>query len=311
MMAIDSASVALRHCLSFDVEEHFQVTAFESRTRRMHWDSYDSRVERNTSKILDLLAARNIRATFFVLGWVAERYPRLVKTIASAGHEIASHGYGHQLVTTQNPSTFRQDIRKAKAILEDLLSQKVWGYRAPSFSITNQTIWALQILVEEGHLYDSSIVPAIHDRYGIPTANPYVHQIKNEAGIIWEIPPSVAKVCGVPIPCGGGGYFRLYPYFLSRHLLRRIERKQVPLVVYLHPWEFDPDQPRMNGSVISLARHYINLHKTENRLVRLLNDFKFGPICESILPVSRACHDYRVHGMSSEKVALSCSEVPI
>jgi polysaccharide deacetylase family protein (PEP-CTERM system associated) len=294
-MTVGSDAAPLRHCLTFDVEEHFQVTAFESPTRRRHWNSFESRVEKNTAKLLDLLAGRNIHATFFVLGWVGERYPQLVKQIALAGHEVASHGYGHELITAQTPVTFRQDIRKAKAILENLLSQNVWGYRAPSFSITNETMWAMEILVEEGYIYDSSIFPTIHDRYGIPTASPYVHQIKNQAGSIWEIPPSVTKIFGVPVPCAGGGYFRLYPYFLSRRLLRRIERMGVPLVMYLHPWEFDPDQPRMDGPVISRARHYLNLGKTEGRLINLLNDFQFGPICESILPVSLACHEYLTH----------------
>jgi len=293
VMTVDSDSVALRHCLSFDVEEHFQVTAFESPTRRKHWNTYESRVERNTAKVLDLLASRDIRATFFILGWVAERYPQLVKQIALAGHEVASHGYGHQLITAQTPLSFRQDIRKAKVILENLLSQNVWGYRAPSFSITNETMWAVEILVEEGYVYDSSIFPTIHDRYGIPTASPYVNQIKTQAGLIWEIPPSVAKIFGFPVPCAGGGYFRLYPYFLSRRLLRKIAQEGVPLVMYLHPWEFDPDQPRMDGSAISRARHYLNLDKTEERFVNLLNDFQFGPICESILPVSRACNIHK------------------
>ncbi len=291
-MTVDLDSVALRHCLSFDVEEHFQVSAFDSPTRRKHWTSYESRVEKNTGKLLDLLAHRNIRATFFILGWVAERYPQLVKQISLAGHEVASHGYSHRLIAEQTPPTFRQDIRKTKVILENLLSRNIWGYRAPSFSITNKTKWAVEILVEEGYIYDSSIFPTFHDRYGMPTASPYVNQIETQAGQIWEVPPSVAKIFGFPVPCAGGGYFRLYPYFLSRRLLRKIVREGVPLVMYLHPWEFDPDQPRMDGPAISRARHYLNLDKTEERLVNLLTDFEFGPICESILPVKRACHEH-------------------
>jgi polysaccharide deacetylase family protein (PEP-CTERM system associated) len=283
----------LLHCLSFDVEEHFQVSAFESPTRRMNWHSYDSRVERNTSKILNLLSVRNIHATFFVLGWVAERNPRLVKLIASAGHEIASHGYSHQLVTSQTQSAFRDDIRKAKTILEDIISKKVCGYRAPSFSITTKTIWALEILIEEGYMYDSSIFPVFHDRYGIPTASRFVNQVKNQAGMIWEVPPSVAKIFGLSVPCAGGGYFRLYPYFVSRRLLQSIAQQGAPLVMYMHPWEFDPNQPRMDGSFISRLRHYMNLDKTEERLARLLDDFKFGTICESIPSVNHACEEKR------------------
>ena len=240
-----TTGTAFEHCLSFDVEEHFQVSAFDSPMRRRHWDTYDSRVERNTWKLLDILARYETRATFFVLGWVAERFPHLVKRIASAGHEVASHGYGHELITGQTPPAFRNDVHKTKRILEQLISRPIYGYRAPSFAITKETTWALSILAEEGYLYDSSVFPILHDRYGIPGASRLIHQIKTESGLLWEVPPSVAKVLGFRIPVAGGGYFRLYPYFLLRPLLRRIEADHVPLFMYLHPWEFDPDQPRM------------------------------------------------------------------
>jgi polysaccharide deacetylase family protein (PEP-CTERM system associated) len=196
--------MALKHCLSFDVEEHFQVSAFESPMRRRHWEVHESRVERNTSKLLNILARHEARATFFILGWVAERFPHLVKQIASAGHEIASHGYAHELITTQTQAAFRNDIRKAKSILEQLISRPIYGYRAPSFSITEETTWAISILAEEGYLYDSSIFPVLHDRYGIPAASPYVHQIKTESGIVWEVPPSIVKLLGLRIPVAGG-----------------------------------------------------------------------------------------------------------
>ncbi|MCC6965259.1 MAG: DUF3473 domain-containing protein [Nitrospira sp.] len=268
----------VKHSLSFDVEEHFQVSAFESPMRRRHWEQFDSRVENNTEKLLGLLAQRGVHATFFVLGWVAERYPALVRSIASAGHEVASHGYAHELITAQTQIAFREDIRKAKGILESILQQPVLGYRAPSFSITKDTMWAVQILVEEGYAYDSSIFPVVHDRYGMPSAIPHLHQLSTPAGLLWEVPPSTVKCFGVRLPVAGGGYFRLYPYPLLRALLRKLEGEGCPLVMYMHPWEFDPDQPRMEGSMVSRIRHYLNLHKTEARMRALLQDFSFQPI---------------------------------
>lgn len=267
-----------RHCLSFDVEEHFQVSAFESPMRRRHWEQFESRVEANTERLLEILAERGVQATFFVLGWVAERYPSLVRRIASGGHEVASHGYAHELITSQTPHAFREDIRKAKSILESILSQPVLGYRAPSFSITKDTMWATEILVEEGYVYDSSIFPVLHDRYGVPSANPDVHQLLTESGVLWEVPPSTVKCLGVRVPVAGGGYFRLYPYVLLRTLLRKLEGEGASLVMYMHPWEFDPGQPRMEGSLLSRMRHYLNLDKTESRMCELLQDFSFAPI---------------------------------
>ncbi len=278
--------MSVKHCLSFDVEEHFQVSAFESPMRRRHWDTYESRIEKNTSRVLDALACHDTRATFFVLGWVGERFPHLVKQIASAGHEIASHGYGHELITAQTPSAFRNDVRKAKSILEQIVSQPIYGYRAPSFSIMKDTTWALSILAEEGYRYDSSIFPVFHDRYGMPAANPCVHEILTESGVLWEVPPSVVRVFGLNIPVAGGGYFRLYPYFFLRWLLRRVEKQDIPLVMYLHPWELDPGQPRMEGPLVSRIRHYLNLSRTETRLNQLLEDFEFAPICKVVAPIS-------------------------
>ncbi|MFO0769004.1 MAG: XrtA system polysaccharide deacetylase [Nitrospiraceae bacterium] len=277
------------HSLSFDVEEHFQVSAFESPMRRRHWGQFESRVQANTERILRLLSAKDIRATFFVLGWVAERCPDLVRRIALEGHEVASHGYGHQLVTSLTPEEFREDVRRAKGILEGILSQPVHGYRAPSFTITQQTLWALPILIEEGYCYDSSIFPVVHDRYGVPGANPNVHQIVTSSGELWEAPPSTVTFCGFRLPIAGGGYFRLYPYGILRGFLRRLEREGSSFVMYLHPWELDPDQPRMEGPLLSRVRHYLNLHKTESRLARLLEDFRFAPIREVFAPIGAIC----------------------
>lgn len=292
-----------KNCLSFDVEEHFQVSAFESPMRRRHWDQYESRVEANTDKLLELLANTRVRATFFVLGWVAERYSSLVRRIASAGHEIASHGYAHELITAQTPPAFRDDIRKAKGILENILSKPVLGYRAPSFSITKDTMWATQILVEEGYVYDSSIFPVLHDRYGVPSANPDVHQLLTSSGLLWEVPPSTVKYLGVRLPVAGGGYFRLYPYPLLRTLLRRLETKGSSLVMYMHPWEFDPNQPRMEGSIVSRLRHYMNLDKTELRLRALLQDFAFSSIQEAFPQIAQ---HHRLRTEASINVGGNC-----
>ena len=267
------------HCLSFDVEEHFQVSAFWSEERRQQWDRYESRVERNTLKLVDMLAQHGTKATFFVLGWVAERYPGLVKVLVEQGHEIASHGYGHELVTTQSPEQFRLDVRRAKYILEDLTGSPVLGYRAPSFSITAESQWALSILVEEGYSYDSSMYDRFQRSESARASNGIV-QIDTAAGRIWEISPSTLNVWGFQVPVAGGGYFRLFPYAASKTLLRRLEKQGAKLVMYLHPWELDPEQPRMDGPWLSQFRHYLNLHKMEKRLTALLGDFQFGSIAE-------------------------------
>lgn len=273
------AGVKPMHCLSFDVEEHFQVSAFWSEARRQQWDTYESRVENNTRKLVELLAQHGTKATFFVLGWVAERHPDLVKLLVGQGHEIASHGYGHELVTTQSPEQFRHDVRKAKCILEDLTGSPVLGYRAPSFSITDQSQWALTILVEEGYSYDSSMYDRFQ-RSETARENNGLVQIDTGAGRIWEVSPSTLNVCGFQVPVAGGGYFRLFPYATSKTFLQRLEKQGTKLVMYLHPWEIDPEQPRMDGSWTSQFRHYLNLHKMEKRLTTLLEDFQFGSIVQ-------------------------------
>jgi len=279
------ASVRPMHCLSFDVEEHFQVSAFWSEARRQQWDRYESRVEDNTRKLVELLAQHGTKATFFVLGWVAERHPDLVKLLVGQGHEIASHGYGHELVTTQSQERFRDDVRRAKCILEDLIGSPIFGYRAPSFSITDETQWALSILVEEGYGYDSSMYDRFYRSENPRRKNGIVH-IDTSAGRIWEISPSTLNVCGFQVPVAGGGYFRLFPYATSKTFLQRLEKQGAKLVMYLHPWEIDPEQPRMDGPWISQIRHYLNLQKTEERLSRLLTDFRFGPMKDIVCSVS-------------------------
>ncbi|MCA9471124.1 MAG: DUF3473 domain-containing protein [Nitrospirales bacterium] len=270
------------HSLSFDIEEHFQVAAFDCPARRRHWDVLHSRVEQSTETILSLLEAVNVQATMFILGWVAERHGGLVKRLANAGHEIACHGYSHELIAAQSPAKFREDIRTAKKILEDLTGKAVLGYRAPTFSITKETKWALPILVEEGYLYDSSIVPAVHDSYGIPDASPDIHSLATSSGVLWEVPPSTYKIGWMRVPIGGGGYFRLLPYRLFKWFLTQVENEGMPLVMYFHPWELDPDQPKMKGSLLSGFRHYVNLQKTQRRLAALLQDFQFAPICTAL-----------------------------
>jgi polysaccharide deacetylase family protein (PEP-CTERM system associated) len=275
-------ATSLVHCLTFDIEEHFQVSAFESPMRRRHWENFESRVERNTEKLLELLRMRDIRATFFVLGWIAERHRRLVKRIVDEGHEVASHGYAHELVTLQTPSRFQEDIRKTKMMLEDLIGAPVLGYRAPSFTMTRETTWAFRILAEEGYVYDSSVFPVWHPTYGMPGAKTTRHVVLTDAGPIWEFPLSTAKIAGLRLPIAGGGYFRLFPYGLTRKLLKRVKAGGQGLVMYLHPWELDPDQPRMHGPLLSRFRHYVNLEKTEGRLIRLLEDFRFAPIRDAV-----------------------------
>ena len=280
-----AAQERLRHVLSFDVEEHFQVAAFWSSARRSKWEESPSRVEPNTRKISDLLSVHSTKATFFVLGWVAERHPGLVKDLAQQGHEIASHGYGHELVHTQTPQQFREDVSRSKHILEDLIGKPVLGYRAPSFSITPQTEWAIRILIEEGYRYDSSIYNRFRSAPGIATASIGTYRIETEVGAIWEVSPSTTNACGFQLPVAGGGYFRLLPYSASKMFLKNLEKQGSQLVIYLHPWELDPEQPRMDGPMLSKVRHYLNLGKTEQRLRWLLRDFSFAPINEVVHPI--------------------------
>lgn len=282
----DQPSAALdQRCLNaltIDVEDYFHVSGFASVIRPQDWEGHETRVEASTDRVLACMAEAGVRATFFVLGWVAERFPALVRRIQRAGHEIASHGYAHQLIYEQTPAEFRADLRRSLTILQDLCGRAVTAYRAPSFSITNRSLWALDVLVDEGIRVDSSIYPTHHDRYGIAGTPLEPHRIRRAAGDLWEFPPPVCRTLGYPVPVGGGGYFRLYPYPLTRIGLRRINRAGRPFTTYLHPWEFDPGQPRIRAGRLRSFRHYVNLRRTESRLVRLMRDFSFGTISESL-----------------------------
>jgi len=265
--------------LTIDVEDYYHVSVFEPIVKRDDWEKYQSRVVGNTRAILGILREFGAKATFFVLGWVAERYPQIVKDIEQDGHEVASHSYDHRLTYDQSRETFRENIRKTKAILESVISNEVSGYRATSYSITERSLWALDVLAEEGFLYDSSIFPIVHDRYGIPDAERFPHVVlDNGKSKLWEFPPSTVRLLGMNIPIAGGGYFRFFPYEFTRWAIRRLNKADCPAIVYIHPWEIDPDQPRLNGSRISQFRHYLNLDKTENRLKALLRDFDFVSI---------------------------------
>ena len=270
------------NALTIDVEDYFHVSGFEGCVDRSQWDDFPSRVADNTHRIMDILAAAGVHGTFFVLGWVAERRPDLVKDIRAAGHEIGSHGYWHRLIYRQTPDEFRTDLRHGRDVLQDVLGQAVTAYRAPSFSITQQSLWALDVLIEEGFLLDSSIYPTRHDRYGIPGAPLEPHRLERPAGTLWEFPPPVYRCAGYPLAVGGGGWFRLYPYAVTRGCLRAVNRAGRPFAVYLHPWELDPEQPRLAPGRMAAFRHYVNLRRTEARLMQLLVDFRFGTLSESL-----------------------------
>jgi polysaccharide deacetylase family protein (PEP-CTERM system associated) len=273
------------NALTIDVEDYFQVTAFEHHVARDCWDNYPLRVERNTFRILDILDEKNLTATFFVLGWVAERRPSLVREIARRGHEIACHGYGHELIYKIGPDRFRDDVRRARILLEEITGKKVSGFRAPSYSITAKSLWALDILVEEGFSYDSSIFPIVHDIYGIPGGERFPHEIETQAGKIKEFPISTLSL-GIGswrsrLPIAGGGYLRLFPAQLVERAIKYINTcEKQPTVIYFHPWEIDPHQPRIKAGLKSRFRHYLNLERMEKKISYLLDTCKFSSIRE-------------------------------
>lgn len=275
----------IRNAMSVDVEDYFQVTAFEGRIQRQQWDDFAPRVADNTLRILDLFAQHQLKATFFTLGWVAERNPALIRRIVDAGHELAAHGYQHVRVTQQTPQQFRQDVRKTKALLEDISGQAVIGYRAPCYSIGADNLWALMVLQEQGYRYSSSIYPVKHDLYGMPAA-PRFPFVPEHAPQLLEIPVSTIQLFGRNLPCGGGGFFRLYPYAVSRWALRHLNQVERQAgVFYFHPWEIDPDQPRIaNQPLKARFRHYLNLGKMQTRLHRLCQDFAWGSMQQVFLP---------------------------
>lgn len=284
--------------LSIDVEDYFHVSAFEKVSPVSSWEEREGRVEGNTERILALLDKRGVKATFFVLGWVAERHHALVKRIAAENHEVASHGYSHQRVTKQSRTLFREDVRRSKCLLEDLTGKEVVGYRAPSYSISPETFWAFDELFDAGYKYDSSVFPIRHDYYGLSDWPRFATPVTRMSDGRWssngdtnkgaksllEIPITTLSLGGKSFPVAGGGYFRLYPYRLTRWALNRINQNEgMPFLFYLHPWEIDPDQPRINGAGLkSNFRHYLNLKKTESRLEELTKDFNLTSISKAV-----------------------------
>ena len=273
----------LTNAFTVDVEDYFQVSAFAERARPGDWTGYQSRVVNSTHRILRLLADRDTRGTFFILGWVADRHPELIRDIHRDGHELGTHSYWHQLVYDQTPEEFRADLRRSIEAIDRAAGTRPRVYRAPSFSITQRSTWALEILRDEGILIDSSIFPIRHDRYGMPSIDPAPHHAPLGCEGLWEVPPSIFKFGSVSVPIAGGGYFRIFPEFLTRRLQSRfIDQQQRPLVFYIHPWEVDPDQPRMPAKPLTSFRHYRNLHATEPRLERMLDRISFGTLGELV-----------------------------
>jgi polysaccharide deacetylase family protein (PEP-CTERM system associated) len=282
------------NALTFDVEDYFQVSAFDDVLPRSRWDSCETRVCASTERVLRILADADVQATFFVLGWVAERFPGLVRRIAEGGHELASHGYGHRLVYDLTPEAFRDDLRRSRAVLEAAGARGIRGYRAPSYSITAKSLWALDVLIEEGFTYDASIFPIHHDRYGIPGAPRHPYLIQRGGGTLWEIPPSTIRWWSANLPVAGGGYFRILPYWWTRWGINRLNHhEERAAVFYLHPWELDPGQPRLGAKGLSRFRHYRNLSHTEPRLRSLLRDFRFAPISRVLHAASPAASPSR------------------
>ncbi len=272
------------NAFTVDVEDYFHVAALASAIPRESWSTRESRVERNIERLLALLADRGVRGTFFVLGWVAERSPGLVRRIAASGHEIACHGFSHQLIYHQARDEFREETLRAKRLLEDLIGEAVLGYRAASFSVTSESLWALDTLIDAGFHYDSSIFPIRHDLYGLPGAPPEPNRLRAPSGrTLVEFPMSAARFLGMQVPVSGGGYFRILPFWVTRAGLRQINtRRGLPFTFYLHPWELDPGQPRFKVSALSRFRHYTNLARCEDRLQRLLREFEFTSMREAL-----------------------------
>lgn len=325
----------LFNVMTVDVEDYFHVSGFEDVVRCEDWGNFPSRVEGNVRRLLGILAEHSVHATFFVLGWVADRFPNLVKEIHAAGHEIACHSYWHRLIYAQTPAEFRQDTGQAKALLEDITGEPIYGYRAPSYSIVRQTLWAFEVLADLGFIYDSSVYPILRDRYGIPGAPRFPYRILlgngqpmlrspesvrdtggfssrtafpsattpepngspdatesidsgiSRNGLFLEIPPSTIRILGVTIPVAGGGYLRLFPERFTQWAIQRVNvQEQMPVVSVIHPWELDPDQPRLRGGRLSTFRHYVNLRETERRFRSLLEKYRFHPMRDLIPTVA-------------------------
>lgn len=267
--------------VSVDVEDYFHAESFSDIVERSRWDSYASRVERNTRRLLEVLAKLNVRGTFFVLGWVAERFPGLVREIAAGGHELGCHSYWHRLIYKLDPAEFREDTRRAKDVIEQISGEPVRGYRAPTYSVVDGSLWALEILSELGFSYDSSIFPIHHDRYGIPDAPRAPFRFQTPSGSMTEFPITTFRLAGHNLPVGGGGYLRLLPQIYTRLGLQRVQREGLPSVIYIHPWEIDPDQPRLAGRLSSRLRHYTNLSRALERFQSVLQAGSYTSFRES------------------------------
>jgi len=297
------------NAFTVDVEDYYQVSAFAKVVNPADWDHYQSRVVNNTHRLLKVLDTHQVRGTFFILGWVADRYPHLVRDIQKSGHEIGCHSFWHRLVYNMSPNEFREDLRQACRAIEEITGERITAYRAPSFSITRKSLWALEILADEGFRFDSSIFPIHHDLYGIPNAQRFPHPIQTASGMLWEFPASVFPIGKLNLPVAGGGYFRLYPVRFSHYFLRRINHSsRRPFVFYIHPWEIDPDQPRLPGPLSSRFRHRVNLARTERKLKWMLTRYRFGSLSSatsddrsrsketpelSPLPENRTLHNWK------------------
>jgi len=280
MSANDNGKSRRRHVMSVDVEDYFQVEAFSDRVSRQDWDWMPSRVDGNTRVLLDLFDEYKVKATFFIVGWVADRKPGLIREIVARGHEPACHSYWHRAVYSLTPEEFREDTKLARNRIEQAGGVRVLGYRAPTWSITGESLWALDVLTDLGFTYDSSIYPIQHDLYGMPGAQrfPYVHRL-NHGTSLPEFPPATVRIGGATLPAAGGGYLRIFPLSYTHYAFRQFEKKTTwPVVVYLHPWEVDPEQPRISGKLKSRLRHYTNLHAMKGKLSALLDRYEFGPL---------------------------------
>jgi polysaccharide deacetylase family protein (PEP-CTERM system associated) len=274
----------ISHHFTVDVEEYFQVSALERHVDREGWDGFPTRVQLGVDCLLEFLKTKNATATFFVLGWIAERHPQMVSTIAQQGHEIASHGWGHRRVTRMSESEFRDSVTRSKTLLEEISGQPILGYRAPSYSIVPGGEWALDVLLEEGYRYDSSLFPVGRDGYGYPGGQRVPHWIERDSGRLLEVPPATVKLFGRTLPAAGGAYFRLLPYRLVRSGMIEAERLGSPATFYIHPWELDPEQPRLNVPLLTRIRHYGGIRSTRQRLERLLSEFRFTSIARGLGP---------------------------
>jgi len=274
----------ITNAMTVDVEDFFQVSAFESYISRDDWDTQQCRVEKNTDRVLSIFEQHGSKATFFTMGWVAEHYPELIRRIVDNGHELAAHSYWHKRASSQSHQEFREDSLRTKSLLEDISGVEVKGYRAPSYSIGRDNLWALDVLQELGYQYSSSIYPIEHDHYGMREAPRFSFYPNGDEGLL-EVPVSTVEMRGKRFPCGGGGYFRLFPYALSRWAIQRVnQHDNQPSIFYFHPWEIDPEQPRVEGiSSKTRFRHYLNLSRMENRLQRLMADFSWGRMDEIFL----------------------------